>query len=131
MDQLTFRIVLPSSTLVSLTATMVTATGQDGVFSVLPGHMQLVVNLKAGIADVYGGNIVRRFFIHNGIAMVDNSSVSIITEFALELTDQGRDLMLVKINALQNDLTQLAQDSPEQQVTEHYIKLHQTALEFA
>lgn len=127
---LTFKIVLPSDTLADFPATMVTLPGQEGILSILPGHMQLVAHLKAGIAEIHGQNHLHQFFIYDGIAAIDHHSVSIVTEFALKLGDDARNLLSSQIETLREALS-TKQNVLEQQTIQYKMRQYQTALQFA
>ncbi len=98
------RIVTPSNVLLEVNADIVIMPGELGMFGVLPLHSLLISNLEPGIVKVTLSNKILKYFVHSAIAEVTESSVNIITEFALDCSKLDNEMLATKIKNLENTL---------------------------
>jgi F-type H+-transporting ATPase subunit epsilon len=127
---LLFKIILPSDTVAEINATMVVIPGQEGVFSVLPGHMKFISNINPGIVDVYKEGGIEKFFVYGGVALVTGTEISIVTEFAANLATNTKSFISDKITELHSELSNQEKDSIESKIISIKIEKYQAALEF-
>ncbi len=76
------EIVTPQGLVFSEEVDEVTATGSEGEFGVLPGHVPFVTTLKIGMLTCKKGNETRYFFVNWGYAEVGAEKVMILADSA-------------------------------------------------
>lgn len=80
--KLLLEIVTPQGLVFSDEVDEVTATGSEGEFGVLPGHVPFVTTLKIGILTCKKGNESKYFFVNWGYAEVGHEKVMILADSA-------------------------------------------------
>ena len=80
--KLLLEIVTPQGLVFSEEVDEVTATGSEGEFGVLPGHVPFVTTLKIGMLTCKKGNEVKYFFVNWGYAEVGAEKVMILADSA-------------------------------------------------
>ena len=82
MAQLQLDIITPSQTVVRQKVDYVSATGVEGEFGILPGHVPLLAGLRTGPLHFQIGAETRYVFIGNGFLEVLDNRVTVLTEVA-------------------------------------------------
>jgi F-type H+-transporting ATPase subunit epsilon len=94
-DTISFSILNPLTSSINLRVRSINIPGEEGELGVLPGHVNLIASLKHGIVratDILG--TVQRYLILEGVAQISSSSVNIVTDFVLDMSDdKSRDLL--------------------------------------
>jgi F-type H+-transporting ATPase subunit epsilon len=85
--KLKLEIVTPNGLLLSEDIDEVTATGTEGEFGVLPGHIPFVTTLKIGMLTYKKGNDTRYVFVSSGFAEVMPDRVIILADSAEKSED--------------------------------------------
>ena len=85
--KLLLEIVTPQGLVVSEEVDEVTASGSEGEFGVLPGHVPFVTTLKVGILTCKKGNETKYFFVNWGYAEVGFEKVLILADSAEKADD--------------------------------------------
>ena len=80
--KLLLEIVTPQGLIFSDEVDEVTATGSEGEFGVLPGHVPFVTTLKIGMLTCKKGNESKYFFVNWGYAEVGHEKVMILADSA-------------------------------------------------
>lgn len=80
--KLLLEIVTPQGLVFSEEVDEVTATGSEGEFGVLPGHVPFVTTLKIGILTCKKGTEFRFFFVNWGYAEVGPEKVLVLADSA-------------------------------------------------
>lgn len=76
------EIVTPQGLVFSEEVDEVAATGSEGEFGVLPGHVPFVTTLKIGMLTCKNGNDLKIFFVNWGYAEVGADKVMILADSA-------------------------------------------------
>jgi F-type H+-transporting ATPase subunit epsilon len=76
------EIVTPQGLVYSEEVDEVTATGSEGEFGVLPGHVPFVTTLKIGMLTCKKGNESKYFFVNWGYSEVGAEKVMILADSA-------------------------------------------------
>ncbi len=76
------EIVTPQGLVFSDEVDEVTASGSEGEFGVLPGHVPFVTTLKIGMLACKKGNESKFFFVNWGYAEVGHEKVMILADSA-------------------------------------------------
>ncbi len=85
--RLLLEIVTPQGLIFSEEVDEVTASGSEGEFGVLPGHVPFVTTLKIGILTCKKGNEVRYFFVNWGYSEVGAEQVLVLADSAEKSED--------------------------------------------
>jgi F-type H+-transporting ATPase subunit epsilon len=85
--KLLLEIVTPQGLVFSEEVDEVTATGSEGEFGILPGHVPFVTTLKIGLLAAKNGNATKYFFVNWGYAEAGPDKVLILADSA-ELSDE-------------------------------------------
>ncbi|MHB8882880.1 MAG: F0F1 ATP synthase subunit epsilon [Thermodesulfovibrionales bacterium] len=80
--KLLLEIVTPQGLIFSQEVDEVTASGTEGEFGILPGHVPFVATLKIGMLTCKVGTEVKYFFVNWGYAEVSNDKVLILADSA-------------------------------------------------
>ncbi|MGX6960322.1 MAG: F0F1 ATP synthase subunit epsilon [Rickettsia endosymbiont of Pentastiridius leporinus] len=98
------KIITPLNIAFEEQAKMVTLTGEEGMFGVLPGHAPMLVSLTAGLVQVYIDNIHEpkiTYLISGGMTEVTGSYINIVTETAINATNLSEAEITTKLIAFQ------------------------------
>lgn len=85
--KLLLEIVTPHGLVFSEEVDEVTASGSEGEFGVLPGHVPFVTTLKIGMLTCKTGNSLKIFFVNWGYAEVGADKVLILADSAERSVD--------------------------------------------
>lgn len=85
--KLLLEIVTPQGLVFSEEVDEVTASGSEGEFGILPGHVPFVTTLKIGMLSCKIGNDTKFFFVNWGYAEVGAEKVLILADSA-ELSEE-------------------------------------------
>ena len=85
--KLLLEIVTPQGLVFSEEVDEVTATGSEGEFGILPGHVPFVTTLKIGLLSCKIGNSSKHFFVNWGYAEAGAEKVLVLADSA-ELSDE-------------------------------------------
>ena len=80
--KLLLEIVTPQGLVFSEEVDEVTATGSEGEFGVLPGHVPFVTVLKIGMLTCKSGNETKIFFVNWGYAEIGSDKVMVLADSA-------------------------------------------------
>lgn len=85
--KLLLEIVTPQGLVLSEEVDEVTATGSEGEFGILPGHVPFVTTLKIGLLSCKIGNATKYFFVNWGYAEAGPEKVLVLADSA-ELSEE-------------------------------------------
>jgi len=80
--KLLLEIVTPQGLIFSEEVDEVTASGSEGEFGVLPGHVPFVTTLKIGMLTCKTGNETKIFFVNWGYAEIGADKVLVLADSA-------------------------------------------------
>lgn len=81
-EKISLDVVTPDRQLVSELVDIVVATGSEGEFGVLPGHIPFLATLQPGELHYRLGNTVTYLAVSGGFAEVSGNKVTILAEAA-------------------------------------------------
>jgi F-type H+-transporting ATPase subunit epsilon len=81
-NKLKLEIVTPYGLIFSEDVDEVTATGSEGEFGVLPGHVPFVTTLKIGMLTCKTGKEVKYFFVNWGYAEIGPDKIMVLADSA-------------------------------------------------
>lgn len=115
------RIIIPSTTVLDTETELVTIPGTKGIFGVMPGHMKFTTNINKGVVTAETKNGQKKFYVHGGIAQVDNDEVNILSDFADNLSIERDVYVKDKITELNINLKDYKEDTLEAKVISNKI----------
>jgi F-type H+-transporting ATPase subunit epsilon len=86
-NKLTLEIVTPHGPVLSEDVDEITATGSEGEFGVLPGHVPFITTLKIGMVVYKKGSETGYVFINSGYAEVSPDKVIVLADSAEKSDD--------------------------------------------
>ena len=90
-NKVAFELVSPEKLLISRDVDMVVVPGEEGDFSVLPGHAPVMSGLRDWVLEIHdGGEVSERLFLSRGFAEVTAERCTVLAEEALPLSDIDR-----------------------------------------
>ncbi|PLY10280.1 MAG: ATP synthase F1 subunit epsilon [Arcobacter sp.] len=89
MDTLRLSIVTPNGSIFNGDVKTVTLPGKEGEFGVLPGHASLVSSLTVGVIIIEKENTTEAVAINWGHVNVSETSVDVLADGAVSLTQGG------------------------------------------
>ena len=110
-DLVQFELVSPERLLVSRAVEMVVVPGSEGDFGVLPGHAQLISEVRPGIIAVFeGGQVQERIFVAGGFAEVTAERCTVLAEQAMPVGDIDRGATDLGLRDARDDLLEAKSD---------------------
>ncbi len=89
MDTIKLSIVTPNGSIFNGDVKTVTLPGKEGEFGVLPGHASLVSSLTVGVIMIEQENSMQAVAINWGHVKVSETSVDVLADGAVSLTQGG------------------------------------------
>jgi len=86
-EKLNLEVVSPERLIMSKSVDMVSVSGTEGDFGVLPGHTALVSSIRPGLLQIEVGKDVEKFFISGGFIEVIEDKVSILATDVISSND--------------------------------------------
>ena len=108
--KLKFDLVSPERLLVSSEVDGVQVPGQEGDFGVLPDHSALISVVRPGILSVNSGGDQQDYYVRGGFADVNENGLTVLAEFAVELSAFGSDAKAAEIELAQSQLAETDDD---------------------
>ena len=85
--KLNLEVVSPERLIISKLVDMVSISGTEGDFGVLPGHTALVSSIRPGFLQIEADKEVEKFFISGGFIEVIENQVSILANDVIAPND--------------------------------------------
>ena len=86
-EKLNLEVVSPEKLIMSKSIDMVSISGTEGDFGVLPGHTALVSSIRPGLLKIEVDKEIELFFISGGFVEVINDKVSILATEVISSND--------------------------------------------
>jgi len=86
-EKLNLEVVSPEKLIMSKSVDMVTVSGTEGDFGVLPGHTALISSIRPGLLQIEADKDVEIFFISGGFIEVIEDKVSILATDVISPND--------------------------------------------
>lgn len=108
-------IVTPERKFIDVTCVSVTLPGESGEMQILPGHAELMANLKAGIVNFQKENHETiRFMVGEGVVEVSLDNVNLLCEQASYKDEIDKVIEEKLAGELEQHLNKLSHDEAEQ-----------------
>ena len=86
-EKLNLEVVSPEKLIMSKSVDIVSISGTEGDFGVLPGHTALVSSIRPGLLKIEADKEIELFFISGGFVEVINDKVSILATEVISSND--------------------------------------------
>ncbi|MGF1446059.1 MAG: ATP synthase F1 subunit epsilon [Pikeienuella sp.] len=108
-ETMTFELVSPERRLARVDARSVVLPGQLGELTAMPGHAPFFTTLRPGYVTVDDG-AGGRFFVTGGFAEINQESLAVLAEEAVEAEAVTADWLDAKIAAAKEALAEAGED---------------------
>ncbi len=126
--KVTFELASPEELLVSTSVDMVVVPGVEGDFGVLPGHAPFISAVRPGVIDIYQGEkIVRRLFVSDGFAEVNERRCTVLSSEAYPLEELEREEVVERLRESEDELRD-AETDDEREAAEKDIAICEAML---
>jgi len=110
-DTFNFELVSPESLVLSEQAEQVLVPGTEGDFTVLPRHAPVLAVLRPGLLDVVReGGEERRYFVRGGFAEVDDDTLTVLAQQAIDLEELDAARLGQEIKDAEEDVSDATDD---------------------
>lgn len=109
-DTFKFELVSPERVLMSVDAEQALIPGAEGDFTVLVGHAPLVSTLRPGDIQVKVAGSDKRVFVKGGIAEVEPTGVTVLTQMALDLAQRDAARIAEEIALAEKEVAEAKDD---------------------
>ena len=128
-EKLSLEVVAPEKMVMTKTVDMVTISGTEGDFGVLPGHAALVSSIRPGFLEIEVDKQSEKMFIGGGFIEVIEDKVSILASEVLSLEQINISECEEKISKYTVDLSASETDA-DKDIIQKNIDKYQAMIEF-
>jgi len=128
-EKLSLEVVAPEKMVMTKTVDMVTISGTEGDFGVLPGHAALVSSIRPGFLEIEVDKQSEKMFIGGGFIEVIEDKVSILASEVLSLEQINISECEEKISKYTADLGASETDA-DKDIIQKNIDKYQAMIEF-
>ena len=128
-EKLSLEVVAPEEMVMTKTVDMVTISGSEGDFGVLPGHAALVSSIRPGFLEIEDNKEIEKMFIGGGFIEILEDKVSILASEVLSSEQINISECEEKINKYNSDLTSSDTESDKDIIQKHIDK-YQAMIDF-
>ena len=128
-EKLSLEVVAPEKMVMTKTVDMVTISGTEGDFGVLPGHAALVSSIRPGFLEIEVDKQSEKMFIGGGFIEVIEDKVSILASEVLSLEQINISECEEKISKYTADLGTSETDA-DKDIIQKNIDKYQAMIEF-
>ena len=124
------KIMLPSEAVVEDECELVNLPSENGIIGVLKGHEPLISNLVPGVVVIHKGNHVESYYVHGGVAHINNNSLVILTDFVMNLASYDKPLIQEKIVKMRQELESYGEDDTMRKLLLSKVKKYESTIKF-
>ncbi len=128
-EKLNLEVVSPEKLIMSKSIDMVSISGTEGDFGVLPGHTALVSSIRPGLLKIEVDKEIELFFISGGFVEVINDKVSILATEVISSNDINISECADKIKQC-NDELEVSENELNKKPTLKLIEKYQAMIDF-
>ncbi|MDG2059924.1 MAG: ATP synthase F1 subunit epsilon [Flavobacteriales bacterium] len=128
-EKLSLEVVAPEKMVLSKTVDMVTISGSEGDFGVLPGHAALVSSIRPGFLEIEADKETEKMFIGGGFIEVLEDKVSILATEVLSAEQIDISDCEEKISKYNSDID-VSETDADKELIQNNIDKFQAMIEF-
>ncbi len=122
--QFKFEMVAPEKVEITAQEERVMLPGEEGDFTVMAGHTQLLAGLRPGVVSVYHSNHVVRYFISGGFADIGNQHCTVLTPHVTPVTRLVADRLERDIQYHEDNLATLTETTEIDRLKAELVIMH-------
>ena len=123
-EKLSLEVVAPEKMVMSKTVDMVTISGTEGDFGVLPGHAALVSSIRPGFLEIEADKETEKMFIGGGFIEVLEDKVSILATEVLSAEQIDISDCEEKISKCNSEIDVSETDADKELIQKNIDKFH-------
>ena len=128
-EKISLEVVSPEKMVMSKTVDMVTISGTEGDFGILPGHAALVSSIRPGFLEIEANKETEKMFIGGGFIEVLEDKVSILATEVLSSEQIDISDCEEKINKCNSDMD-VSETESDKEFIQKNIDKFQAMIEF-
>ena len=128
-EKISLEVVSPEKMVMSKTVDMVTISGTEGDFGILPGHAALVSSIRPGFLEIENNKETEKMFIGGGFIEVLEDNVSILATEVLSSEQIDISDCEEKINKCNSDMD-VSETEADKEFIQKNIDKFQAMIEF-
>ena len=128
-EKLNLEVVSPEKLVMSKSVDMVTISGTEGDFGILPGHAAIISSIRPGLLEIESDKEIEKMFISGGFIEVLNDKVSILATEVILSNDINISECVEKINKCNDEILELDNELAKESILKSIDK-YQAMIEF-
>jgi len=128
-EKLNLEVVSPEKLVMSKSVDMVTISGTEGDFGILPGHAAVISSIRPGLLEIETDKEIEKMFISGGFIEVLNDKVSILATEVILANDINISECAEKINKFNDKIIELDNELDKDSILKSIDK-YQAMIEF-
>ena len=128
-EKLNLEVVSPEKLVMSKSVDMVTISGIEGDFGILPGHAAIISSVRPGLLEIESDKEIEKMFISGGFIEVLNDKVSILATEVILSNDINISECVEKINKCNDEILELDNELAKEPILKSIDK-YQAMIEF-
>lgn len=128
-EKLNLEVVSPEKLVMSKSVDMVTISGTEGDFGILPGHAAIISSIRPGLLEIESDKEIEKMFIGGGFIEVLNDKVSILATEVLSSNDINISECEDKINRCNDEIGKSEKELDKESILKSIDK-YQAMIEF-
>jgi len=128
-EKLNLEVVSPEKLVMSKSVDMVTISGTEGDFGILPGHAAIISSVRPGLLEIESDKEIEKMFISGGFIEVLNDKVSILATEVILSNDINISECAEKINKCNDEMLELDNELAKESILKSIDK-YQAMIEF-
>ena len=128
-EKLNLEVVSPEKLVMSKSVDMVTISGTEGDFGILPGHAAVISSIRPGLLEIETDKEIEKMFISGGFIEVLNDKVSILATEVILANDINISECAEKINKFNDKIVELDNELDKDSILKSIDK-YQAMIEF-
>lgn len=128
-EKLNLEVVSPEKLVMSKSVDMVTISGTEGDFGILPGHAAIISSIRPGLLEIEADKEIEKMFIGGGFIEVLNDKVSILATEVLTSNDINISECEDKINKCNDEIGKSEKELDKESILKSIDK-YQAMIEF-
>jgi len=128
-EKLNLEVVSPEKLVMSKSVDMVTISGTEGDFGILPGHAAIISSIRPGLLEIESDKEIEKMFISGGFIEVLNDKVSILATEVILSNDINISECVEKINKCNDEMLELDNELAKESILKSIDK-YQAMIEF-
>ena len=128
-DKLNLEVVSPEKMVISKPVDMVTISGTEGDFGILPGHAAIVSSIRPGFLEIEADKEIEKMFIGGGFIEVLEDKISILATEVVSAENIDLSLCEDQLDKYNSNLAS-SENEVDKEIIQKSIDKYQAMIEF-